>query len=79
MSCYDDNPDLSEGTMAYLHGNAAKQKAYEDENARRLSRYDEAVRLLRMSEHARPGSLFFRAYEIKRDEFLADEPQEGRG
>lgn len=49
------------------------------EKARRLSRYDEAVRLLRMSEHARPGSLFFRAYEIKRDEFLADEPQEGRG
>ena len=49
------------------------------EKARRLSRYDEAVRLLRMSEHARPESLFFRAYEIKRDKFLADEPKEGRG
>jgi len=49
------------------------------EDARRLDRYDEAIALLRMSEHARPGSVFFRAYEIKRDEFLAAEPKVGEG
>lgn len=63
--------------MSGIYRDKGEQAMEEErrEKARRLSRYDEAVRLLRMSEHARPGSLFFRAYEIKRDEFLADEPQ----
>ena len=33
--------------MAYLNRNAQKQRLYEEENARRLARYDEAIRLLK--------------------------------
>ena len=64
--------------MAYLHGNAAKQKAYEDENARRLSRYDEAIRLLRelATQPTDPQRWREKAHEARA--FLAAEPKEGK-
>ena len=85
MSCYDDNPELSEGIMAYLYGNAKKQEAFVKERERRYDRFPVAVMLIaellegfepRAGEEPFAEGTHGHYLRTKARKFLDDEPKE---